>query len=294
MPKLDGFDCLEQIKKKWPNQKVIVCSGKTLLDFSAIQRVIALGADGVVSKSYQKDNIRKLDPDTFRTQLVPRILKMAKSPQFRSPKMIIKDDYCKEIIDGILIIHLLEKNLKFMDYEDGNIDLGFQNVCEIIELASSTSTPIFVDETIELFPNVPPIAESLKSIHKTIVHTMKDVDEESISMDWVHSGITSFLATNHIANLLVCGFNRSFCVANAASQLARFYGINVSIGIPLIFSHIDERFDKETKIQSDEIVDRFRHSYIIFDSMEDIKSALIANSKEKALRLKTKRELISS
>ena len=284
MPHMDGYETLKRIKKLHPEQKVIVCSGKTLLNYHAIQKVMALGADGLVSKTYQKGNIKQLDPMKFRSELVPKIIDVAIKGRILSPKSLLKTEYSKDIIDGILVIHMLEKNQPFMNYEFGKLEDGINAAAKLIATAHSTYTPVFIDDGIEQFKNIKAIEDSIESFHPALFSSMKSVKKQSIKTEWVHNGICDFLRRHAIGNLLIIGFNRSFCVAKAASQISGYYGVNIMIGLPLLFGHNAEDNDPMRKKESDRIVAGFANDYTPFSTLNELKYALTANAAEKRER----------
>lgn len=284
MPVVDGYETLEEIRRKWPEQRVIVCSGKTLVNFDAIQRVLALGADGVVSKSYQKDNVTALDPVAFRAEMVPRILKMYKENRRPVLTETLGRAYSRDIIDGILVIHLLERNESMMQWDGGPLDQGLGEVQKVLETAVRTLTPVFLDESIRMDPGLAPVRAGLQHVEPELYHDMGEMSEEQLALDWVHPAMAGFLQKHSIGNLLICGFNRSCCVENAASQISRYYGINIVIGESLLFGNVREQRDAENV--REKTMEFFRENYICLESTAAVQQALLLNHDEKRQRFK--------
>ena len=124
-----------------------------------------------------------------------------------------------------------------MNYEFGKLEDGINAAAKLIATAHSTYTPVFIDDGIEQFKNIKAIEDSIENFHPALFSSMKSVKKQSIKTEWVHNGICDFLRRHAIGNLLIIGFNRSFCVAKAASQISGYYGVNIMIGLPLLFGH---------------------------------------------------------
>jgi DNA-binding NarL/FixJ family response regulator len=127
MPIMDGFEVIPLIKEKSPETKIIVCSGLTRFNYESIQRVLALGADGVTSKLFQRDLSHELSMDHFRNELVPRIMNIYEQKNIESYEDIVEHSYAKNIIDGILVIHLLEKNRENPIFYGWDNEFSFHN-----------------------------------------------------------------------------------------------------------------------------------------------------------------------
>ena len=241
MPLMDGYETLKKIKEKQIPAKVIICSGRTRVDFNAIQKAIHVGADGITSKSFQTGISNELSVEAFRNELIPRILKLYHHNRREPFESTIKNAYGKDIIDGVLVIHLLKDHKHSMTYDYGTLDEGILQVKNVLNVACATQTPIFLDETFRHLESFDEIYEGIKGLRPGQLATMKRGKMDQVSLDWVHKSMRDFIQHNKIGNLLVLGFNRTFCVENASEQINKYYDTNIVICDRLLFGNVAEQ-----------------------------------------------------
>ncbi len=285
MPVMNGLETLIELKKRKFRGKIIICSGRTLVDYDAIQKVMKHGADGVISKSYQKGVSSSLSPDDFRNELIPRIFTTYDSKTKEHPKEIIQHSYDKECIDGILVIHLLDKNYEMLNYEYGSLEDGLDKVKDILNLAASTNTPLFIDDTIETLPNIKQVEQITSKYPSKLIYNMKNMHHANLALDWVHTNIKEFIEKNKIVNLLIVGFNRTYCVKNAAQQINKYYNINITICDELLFSRTTTHLQNSTIEKQKEHLEMFKEIYIFLESIEEVEDGLRKNKQIKKERL---------
>jgi len=284
MPVMNGIETLKRLRKDKFKGKIIVCSGRTLVDYQAIQEAMYYGADGVTSKSYQKGVSSTLSPEDFRNELIPRIFQIYNTNLKERPSEIIKHAYDKECIDGILVIHLLEKNEHLLKYDYGSLEEGLDQVKNILKIASTTRTPLFIDDTMQTLPNIKKVTEGVENYPPKLFFNMATLTENCLSLDWVHTGLEAFIKNHKIANLLILGFNRTCCVKNAAEQIHKYYGINITICDQLLFSKIESSQSIENKNTQDLHKEMFKEKYILKENLDEVIHGLRKNVSIKAER----------
>lgn len=247
MPVMDGFEAIPAIKKISPQSKIIVCSGLTRFDFETIQKVLELGADGVTSKIFQQGLSHQLSLENFREELVPRIYSIFQKKSKETLKETLEHTYAKNVIDGVLIIHVLEKNRAYFTHQSGSPLRGILNIKEIIEVAERSGTPICFDNGYDATNQSPfPLVEELRSTFQAYPQELRrEFNQEAFgqSLDWVHRAMASFIEEFKIKNLLVMGFNRTCCIKNAVKQLQKYYDLNIFTCQDFIFGHNEENFN---------------------------------------------------
>jgi CheY-like chemotaxis protein len=277
MPVMGGLETLQEIKKTDYKGKVIVCSGRTTIDYDAIQMAMHYGADGVTSKSYQRGVSASLSPEDFRNELVPRIFDIYESNFKEHPKQILKHAYDKECIDGILLIHLLEKNYDMLSYEYGDLETGLSKVQSVLEMAKKTNTPLFIDDSPDVLPNIKQIENGVQHYPKELLYNMEGISDHNLSLDWVHPKLENFIKENKIGNLLILGFNRVCCVKNASAQAHKYYGVNVTICDELLFSKKSESLSISDETIHQEHIELFKENYIVLEDLEEVMHGLKKN-----------------
>jgi CheY-like chemotaxis protein len=245
MPKMDGFESIPRIKEIIPNAKIIVCSGLTRFEFDTIQRVLGLGVDGVVSKLFQKGTNHELSMDNFRLELVPRIMKIYSQKFIENAQTIVDHSYANNIIDGVLIIHLIEKNRDLFSYDFGEVEVGYQEVNNLIDLARNTNTPICFDDGHD--PSINTAFETLHELKNRFEQFPSDLcckfdeGDTNHSLDWINPSMNEFIVSNKVKNVLVVGFNRTCCVKNSIEQIQKYYKVNAFTCENYLFGNKKER-----------------------------------------------------
>jgi len=245
MPRMDGFEAIPKIKENSPDTKIIVCSGLTRFQYQTIQKVLALGVDGVTSKIFQNRTSHELSMDNFRNELVPRIMEIYKKKYKESYDDIVEHSYAKNIIDGILVIHLIEKNRDDLTHNTNSIREGLDNINSLLRIAKSTSTPICIDQGYDenndqTFNHLAEISEAVENLNPNL-HYKFNKKDFGHSLDWVHQSMRNFIEKYSIVNLLIVGFNRTCCIKNASTQIAKYYKREVYICDDFLFGHADEQ-----------------------------------------------------
>jgi CheY-like chemotaxis protein len=230
MPNINGFEAIPEIKKIQPNVKIIVCSGLTRFEFETIQKVLALGADGVTSKLFQKGISHELSMTNFRLELVPRIIQLYHNSKTENAHKIADHSYARNIIDGILVIHLLEKNRDLLTYDFGTVDNGLEEVNLLMEHAKNTNTPICFDfgfdtTTNKEFETIPELTLRFHNYPQELRDYFRETDYGQ-SLDWINPSMRSFINDNAVKNILVIGFNRTCCIKNSVEQIQKYYNVN--------------------------------------------------------------------